>query len=324
METPLISVIVPVYNAEKYLDECIDSIVCQTFGNFEMILVDDASTDTSADICRRRAAADARISFIALERNEGQANARNVALDAARGSRICFVDADDRIHPESLERMTRVMDSSSSLMVAAEAVYAVSYTFATFKSDAIAYDIIGFDKAMKLFFYQKKKYWASVCGKLYDRSLFDGGLRFHKGLYYEDLEMFPHLLRRAGRIASFDDVLYFYRANPDSFINTWSNKRLDVLQVADLMEQDVRRHSPHLLAAAADRKFSANFNIFILASAAGQEDVATGCWDVVRRYRYGSLADRSVRMKNKIGAILSYFGPGCVLFVARLLNLQKL
>ena len=322
METPLISVIVPVYNAQEYLAECIESILVQTLTAFELILVDDASTDKTSSICRDYASGDSRIKFIQLEKNEGQANARNVGLDAAVGRRICFVDSDDCIHPQALRRMSDVMDSSGVLMVAAEAINATSVEFKPFESDRVAYDVIGFEKAMKLFFYQKKKYWASVCSKLYDCSLFDDSLRFHKGLYYEDLEIFPHLMRRDGHIASFNDVIYFYRVNPGSFINTWSDKRLDVLHVTALMEDDVRRHFPHILPAAADRRFSANFNIFILASAAGRKDVAQSCWKVIKHYRRRCLADSSARMKNKMGALLSYLGQGCVLFVARLLNLH--
>lgn len=157
METPLISVIVPVYNAQEYLAECIESILVQTLTAFELILVDDASTDKTSSICRDYASGDSRIKFIQLEKNEGQANARNVGLDAAVGRRICFVDSDDCIHPQALRRMSDVMDSSGVLMVAAEAINATSVEFKPFESDRVAYDVIGFEKAMKLFFYQKKK-----------------------------------------------------------------------------------------------------------------------------------------------------------------------
>ena len=99
---PEISVIVPVYKAEAYLHACIDSILSQTFSDFELILVDDGSPDGCGAICDDYAARDSRVRVI-HQKNQGQAAARNHALAAAKGEWVCFVDSDDAVHPQMLE-----------------------------------------------------------------------------------------------------------------------------------------------------------------------------------------------------------------------------
>lgn len=102
MNTPKISVIVPVYNAERWLGRCIDSILAQTFTDFELLLIDDGSRDSSGDICDRYAAADPRVRVF-HKPNGGVSSARNLGLDNARGSWITFVDADDWLAPDALQ-----------------------------------------------------------------------------------------------------------------------------------------------------------------------------------------------------------------------------
>lgn len=101
---PEISVIVPVYNVEKYLPECVDSILAQTFTNFELILVDDGSSDGCPALCDEAAKKDSRVQVI-HKPNGGVSTARNAGLDAAKSSWIAFVDSDDRVMPQFLERL---------------------------------------------------------------------------------------------------------------------------------------------------------------------------------------------------------------------------
>lgn len=100
----MVSVIVPIYNSSLFLERCIDSIIAQTSKDWELILVDDGSTDGSADICRKYASADSRIKYIS-KKNGGVSSARNVGLDAAKGELVLFVDSDDAIVPNTLERV---------------------------------------------------------------------------------------------------------------------------------------------------------------------------------------------------------------------------
>ena len=94
MDSPLISVIVPVYNTEKYLDQCIQSVLVQTYTNWELLLIDDGSTDSSGAICDKYAAEDNRIKVV-HKPNTGVSDSKNIALDMAKGEYIMFLDSDD-------------------------------------------------------------------------------------------------------------------------------------------------------------------------------------------------------------------------------------
>ena len=105
-QSPLISVIMPLYNAERFVGESIGNILGQTVGDFDLIVIDDASTDSSYDIASRYAAQDARIVLMRNDANHGAAYTRNRGLETARGSFITFMDADDRCSPERFARQT--------------------------------------------------------------------------------------------------------------------------------------------------------------------------------------------------------------------------
>lgn len=112
-EKPLLSIIVPVYDVERYLPKCIDSILAQTFTDFELILVEDGSPDNCPALCDAAAAKDARIRVI-HQKNGGLSAARNAGLDAARGEWIGFVDSDDYIAPEMYEALYKAVQSTGA------------------------------------------------------------------------------------------------------------------------------------------------------------------------------------------------------------------
>lgn len=111
-----VSVVVPIFNAEKTLVRCLDSLVNQTFDCFEVLLVDDGSTDSSNEICERYCCKDSRFKLF-KQKNKGPASARNNGIDRASGRFLYFVDADDLIHPESLSTLYNVADFSGAEVV---------------------------------------------------------------------------------------------------------------------------------------------------------------------------------------------------------------
>ena len=114
----MISVIVPVYNVEKYLKKCVDSILGQTYKDFELILIDDGSEDDSVEVIRKTAGSDERITLIDEgNKNQGAANARNRGVEKAKGRYICYIDADDLWSPDKLEKQLAFMSSLSSLSI---------------------------------------------------------------------------------------------------------------------------------------------------------------------------------------------------------------
>lgn len=112
----LVSVIVPVYNTEKYLTECIDSITAQTYSKIEILLVDDGSTDQSGDIAHRKAGEDPRI-IVVRQTNQGVSSARNKGVEMARGEYVCFIDADDWIEPDMIENLVKAARMHQSDLV---------------------------------------------------------------------------------------------------------------------------------------------------------------------------------------------------------------
>ena len=115
MNNPLVSVVVPVYNVASYLEQCLDSVVNQTYKNLEIILVDDGSTDGSGAICDRYAEQDGRIRVVHKE-NGGQSSARNIALDMMQGEWVLFVDSDDWIELNTLELLFEQKDERSEIV----------------------------------------------------------------------------------------------------------------------------------------------------------------------------------------------------------------
>lgn len=212
---PKISVIVPVYRAEKFIRDCLDSILSQTFGDFELILVDDGSPDGSGKICDEYAAREERVSVI-HQTNQGQAAARNHALAQAVGEWICFVDSDDLIHPQMLERLLEAAEAEEAQISMCPMLEAteVPETFWTTCTESRE----GFDvgEQMLLDLYDREEYpaWV-VCAKLIRRELVQGHL-FCPGRVYEDNEAACHWVCGAKRLARVEQKLYFYRTNPES------------------------------------------------------------------------------------------------------------
>jgi glycosyltransferase involved in cell wall biosynthesis len=115
-EYPLVSIVIPVFNAENYLEACLDSIINQSFSNMEIICADDGSTDTSAEILKKYAAKDNRVIFL-QQQSKGPGVARNLALNNARGKYILFVDADDSLEPGVVDECSAIMENTSCDMV---------------------------------------------------------------------------------------------------------------------------------------------------------------------------------------------------------------
>lgn len=306
----MVSVIVPVYNAGRFVDEAVASVTAQTFADWELILVDDGSTDDSGRRCDEAAASDSRIRVI-HKPNGGLSDARNAGIDAARGEWITFLDADDRLDPRALELMTAEAASTRAEVVCAD-FYASADASAAPADMAKAYshETVTGREAVRRMLYQSGGPSSSMCGRLYARALWRN-LRFRKGTWYEDLDIFYRLMLRSRGVALMPGRLYLYRVHPGSFTQQWSKRRMDVLDVCDRMVDYLGRHYPELAPAARERRMSAAFNMLGLMLAEGVDDEAgkARCRRIIRGQRLRSLLDRHVRMRSRGAALLSYFPP---------------
>lgn len=225
---PKISVIVPVYNVEKYLHECVDSILAQTFSDFELILVNDGSQDNSGAICDEYASKDDRITVI-HQKNQGQAASRNTALSIAQGEWIHFVDSDDLIHPQMLEILYNAVDENTQISMCG--VYKGDNLSDSFFSSKIDCDFkkcqINEGELISLY-YKEYLYWV-VWAKLIKKKIIEK-YPFTQGKIFEDNGVVFKWLNEAEFVSITDEQLYFYRVNADSTTNdNFSLKNLDIL-----------------------------------------------------------------------------------------------
>lgn len=227
---PTISVIVPVYNVENYLKICVTSILAQTYSDFELILIDDGSTDSSGKICDEYAIIDNRI-IVIHQTNQGQAAARNTAVQIAKGEWIHFVDSDDMIHPQMLEVLYNGAKLYNANICMCETVEDVNIPNCFYNSiDQVEYSTenVSEEYLNQLYSYGKHRY-GIVCAKLIRKNIVSS-VPFSNGRIYEDTAVVCQWIYMAQTVVNTDATLYFYRNNPISTINsTFSIKKLDML-----------------------------------------------------------------------------------------------
>lgn len=217
----LISVIVPVYNVAGYLDACISSILSQTYQNLEILLVDDGSIDSSGKICDRYAEKDSRI-MIYHKENGGLSDARNYALDRARGELIAFVDGDDWIHPQMYEVMQSVMeDTRSDLVTCGFERENRNFAYNGINIGLSDVRLLTREDAISNIEIPLVVAW----NKLYRRCIFDG-IRFPVGRVHEDEFIIHRILWKCRRISVINRALYFYTERDGSIITKMTPKRI--------------------------------------------------------------------------------------------------
>lgn len=310
----VVSVIMPVYNVERYLRAAIDSVLAQTYPHWELILVDDGSTDSSPEICDEYAAANPQITVYHTA-NGGLSAARNYGLRHSTAPWVLFVDSDDMIHPQCLAALMEVQKHSQCDIVSATAQEDTEPHFRRIGVPTMR--VRTWEKAVELTLYQRCGMLNSMWGKLFARRLFEQE-QFTEGILYEDLDIFYRMYDKVERVATTRARLYFYRMRPGSIIHTWNEHRADVLTVMAKMEAYMAKRHPQLLKAARDRRLSANFNIFLLATANGQKEIADRCWKVICALRGASLFNPKVRFKNHVGCLVSYLGRGVMNAIGRI------
>lgn len=250
---PQISVIVPVYKVEKYLHECVDSILAQTFSDFELILVDDGSPDNCGKICDEYAAKDSRVRVIHQE-NQGLSGARNSGIEIAQGEFITFVDSDDLVDARYLEVLLVAAKAGAEVTVCRHKEFADGASLCPWQGEVArkSFDTVAAVEAM-----YNGSPWIPVnaWGKLFRRELI-GDTRFPLGRLHEDQAFTPYILYRAEETVSCDAVLYHYRVNPVSIThNTFSLRRYDDLWAIDgCIRFFEERGEEKILAAARNKR----------------------------------------------------------------------
>ena len=266
MEKPTLSLIVPVYNAEAYLEPCLSSVLNQTFRDFEVLLVNDGSTDSSLEICRRYAQADSR--FQVLDKpNGGVSRARNYALDRARGAYLQFMDSDDWLAPNAMEVLVHAAASTGCDMVISHFYRVAGDRVSPQGHIKKAQVLTRQDFAEYMMKAPANFYYGVLWNKLYRRSIVEAHhLRCPENVdWCEDFLFNCEYIQYARLIAAVPEPIYYYRNREDSLVNTQlslqniieSKKSTfryykDLYQKLDLYEDQKAGIYRYFLAAATD------------------------------------------------------------------------
>lgn len=318
--TPLVTVIVPVYNVERYIKKCIESILIQSYSNFELILVDDGSPDACGKICDEYAKLDKRIKVIHKE-NGGLSDARNTGIKIARGEYIALIDSDDFVSSVFLEILIKAaFQNNADVVCSGQSVsfYDEEESTIYLGENVSEFEIgrINPKQALKEMLYKKRPTGAPF--NLYKKSVFDD-LNYPVGFLYEDLATTYKIYIKAKKMSYVNGKLYAYRKRKDSIIHQeFSEKKMVVIDIAKTLYSDICEYDQSLAKAASQRCFDTNFHVFLQVPNTSKKQQKK-LWKEILRYRRVVLFDNDplVRKKNKYGALVSYFGMNMAHMIGR-------
>ncbi|CUP39536.1 glycosyltransferase family 2 protein [Intestinibacter bartlettii] len=303
---PKISVIVPIYNIEEYVEECINSILNQTFKDFELLLVDDGSTDNSFDICRKYEKEDNRIKVI-HKKNGGLSDARNVGIDKACGEYLCFIDGDDFIANDTLENMYNLIKKNNSQI-------AICNMIRYYGDEDI--DIFYKPSEKEIVLKSEDRFKTleqpSVCNKMFKSELFYG-VRFPYGKYYEDTFIYHELVMKASSVVLTGEDSYYYRCRRGSILDGgYTKKYFDFMEAVYLRATFLDENNIHEYADEAYlHVYSSLSNAYHNLDSSSEE---LSLLFAIANNRYNKVFNRLIKdkhfnIKQKIRFILLRYSP---------------
>jgi len=304
---PKVSIIIPVYKVEKYLEDTVDAFLSQTYRNLEIILVDDGSPDNCGVICDSYARIDSRIKVI-HQCNAGLGSARNAGLKICTGEYITFCDSDDIVSEDYLEYLLDLsLNYGANISIC---------QISDFQDGDQPHYEIGLNypskslsnyEALEEFFYMRK-IRTSVNIKLFARNLIQY-LHFPEGIYYEDAKPMYFTLLNASKVAVGDAHKYGYRHHSSSITHeAFSLKEMPYITEWEDIYKDVLYHCPYLKTAVTNRMLSAYAHVFLKIHPKEYEDIQNYCWKNIKKYRKSVLFDIHARKKAWWFSLLSLSG----------------
>lgn len=303
----MISVVVPVYKVEKYLDKCVQSILAQTYENFELILVDDGSPDNCPQMCDEYANRDKRVRVIHKE-NGGLSDARNTGVSIAEGDYVTFIDSDDYVNSKYLQILYDCLMQYNATMSAVN--LEMFYENKPFKQPKVIDDnyVISGEVALCNMLYQKDldtHAWALLLPieivKKYP---------FPLGKYHEDEYTTLHYYRTSEKVAVSRAKLYYYLQRNNSIMHTFCQSALDELDAADNLVYFCKNNANFALSAAESKKFSDYCQVLLSTKDLANEnsDMYSRITEYIEDISLSILRDKKTRKKNKVAAALFRIG----------------
>ena len=246
---PLVSIIIPVYNVEQYLDKCVESVIRQTYSNLEIILVDDGSPDNCPEMCDRYSKIDPRI-LVIHKKNGGLSEARNAGIDIAKGEYISFIDSDDYVEDNYVKILVDEMIKYNADISCGK--HNVIYSDKVIKHYTGKRYVLKPEDALDMLLYHNDMD-VSAWAKLYKKSLFDK-VRFPVGRLYEDAATTYKLIDKSSVIVLNSIPVYNYIIRDNSITNnSFSEKKLDLITSTKEMTDFIRKKYTEL-SSGCDRR----------------------------------------------------------------------
>lgn len=265
-----ISVIVPVYESEKYLDRCVQSILNQTYQDFELILVDDGSSDNSPLLCDKWAENDSRV-YVIHKENGGASSARNAGLKIAKGRWIAFADSDDWLDRTALKTLYDLANQYNVPMAIGGMRVVQKYTDASIVMKQNAKVLSNADLMSRFFRLNGEPDTHSVCGAIIRRDILED-YSFIEGRMNEDVETCYYLARKCEAAVYTDAPLYNYFKNIEGVTNSgFSKKKLDLLDIWDIVQKQVEQFTPEYSYACEMNCKRARFTLLTQMSLNGYD-----------------------------------------------------
>ncbi len=318
---PLISVIIPVYNVEKYLDLCMQDVVNQDYKNIEIILVDDGAKDNSGAVCDSWAEKDKRTVSLHKE-NGGLSDARNYGLKFAKGEWVTFIDSDDRIACDYISTLLKNATEHNCDIAICDPVHIFNGQKWNYQSSNDIRVFSPFD-AIEEMWYQKS-FLVSAWGKLYKRAFFDK-VQFKKGIIFEDVQMMHRVFEQADKIVYIPSKLYGYVHRENSITTQqFSIKDCGILDICQELINYANSQSKELKEAAEAYYTVGCFRVFL--NAPDTEEYARYIKQAkngIEKYGRKTLKNKKVRRKTKLGLFFYFYLPFMLKLIYRRTNRWK-
>ena len=306
----LISIIVPVFNVEQYLERCITSIMNQTYHNIEIIMVDDGSTDQSGLICDKYVDIDPRIQVI-HQKNLGPSEARNVAISKSIGRCIAFVDADDYVENDYIQYLYELMIRNAADIACCNTLnFKKNKSVGLRKKQNYEY-IMNAEEALCQMLYEKN-FSNSVWGKLYKREVIVDIL-FPKGKVFEDMYTTYKFILRSKNVVYGNSIKYYYMKHESSIMSTTkSHDRMQVIDAENELILYLTDKYPDALQAAYSKLFASSVvclsNFELSTNNELFKNDINILWGNIEKYRLVILHNKRVQAKYKLLAYISFLG----------------
>ena len=315
---PLVSIIIPVYKVEKYIRQCLDSVVNQTYAHLEILLIDDGSPDRCGVICDEYALADPRIKVI-HQANGGLSAARNAGLDIASGDLIAFADSDDFLAENMIETMVRRLTQTQADLVICDIAFCSDQQEVWSNGASLP------DRTFTLAEFVEEdqpSQYIVAWNKLYRRFLFDN-VRYPVGYIHEDKAVIHHILGQCHTISTIPQALYFYRQTPGSIMNApVTIKRTDRLTaLADRLQYACRKKWHKLWNTTAARYVQIFFDLYFCFPRNSENKPYFDRMDAsLRKALPYLLRSSKVSLRHKIYLSIIRISPRLFLRLQRIIN----